>query len=57
MIVKIVFHTNSVPVVYKGVRDVYTKGALLCLSFDENILKFPLCNIFYIDSDYEGEQT
>lgn len=57
MIVKIVFQTNSVPVVYTGVCDVYTKGCLLCLSFDENILKFPLCNIFYVDSDYEGERT
>ena len=57
MIVKIVFQTNSVPVVYTGVRDVYTKGGLLCLSFDENILKFPLCNIFYVDSDYLGEES
>lgn len=58
MIVKIIFHSNSVPVVYTGVHDVYTKDGLLCLSFDENILKFPLCNIFYIDSDYTGgEQT
>lgn len=57
MIVKIVFQTNSVPVVYTGVRDVYTKGGLLCLSFDENTLKFPLCNIFYVDSDYSGEES
>ena len=53
MTVEIVFHTNSVPAVYEGVRDVYTKGGLLCLMLDDTILKFPLCNIFCVESDYK----
>lgn len=57
MTVKIIFQTNSVPVIYTGVRDVYTKGGLLCLSFDGSILKFPLCNVFSVESDYKEEET
>lgn len=55
MIVKIQFISASVPAVYENVKDVYTKDALLCLSFENTtrILKFPLCNVFCIDSDYQ----
>lgn len=48
------FITASVPTIYDNVKDVYTKGALLCLSFTDSplILKFPLCNIFSVSSTY-----
>ncbi len=55
MIVYIQFISNSVPVVYENVKDVYTKDALLCLSFtnSKTVIKFPLCNVFSIESTYE----
>lgn len=53
MTVRIMFHTSSIEVVYEDVIDVYTKDALLCLSFENEIIKFPLCNIFSIRSNYK----
>ena len=53
MTVKIMFHTSSVEVLYENVIDVYTKDALLCLSFVDEIIKFPLCNVFSIRSNYK----
>ena len=55
MKVSIQFISNSVPFVYENVRDVYTKDALLCLCFtnSKRIIKFPLCNVFSVESDYE----
>ena len=56
MTVKIMFHTSSIEQVFDNVKDVYTKDALLCISFKnkKTIIKFPLCNIFSIISDYEN---
>lgn len=55
MIVYIMFHTSSVESCFKNVKDIYTKDALLCLSFENSkeIIKFPLCNVFSIRSTYE----
>lgn len=55
MIVLISFMTASVPTRYENVKDVYTKDGLLCLSFNDStrVLKFPLCNVFCVDSDYQ----
>lgn len=55
MDVSIMFHTASCAAVYHNVADVYTKDALLCLSFVNSklIMKFPLCNVFSITSTYE----
>lgn len=53
MKVYIMFHTSSIEVIYEGVNDVYTKDGLLCLSFDNEIIKFPLCNVFSIRSNYK----
>lgn len=57
MIVKLQFVSASVPTTYKNVKDVYTKGALLCLSFTDSdkILKFPLINVFSVESNYKAE--
>lgn len=57
MIVKVQFISASVPTTYKNVKDVYTKGALLCLSFTDSdkILKFPLINVFSVESNYKAE--
>lgn len=54
MIVKIQFISSSLPKTVVNVSDVYTKDGLLCLSFNDSkrILKYPLVNIFSIDSDY-----
>lgn len=56
MTVRIMFHTASVEAIYEGVKDVYTKDALLCLSFEDEIIKFPLCNVFSIRSNYKKEK-
>lgn len=58
MKVLIQFMTASVPTTFENVKDVYTKDTLLCLSFidTKRILKFPLCNIFSIESDYVKEE-
>ena len=52
--VDIIFTSNSVAHTFYHVKDVYTKDGLLCLSFTVTpiIAKFPLCNIFCINSDY-----
>lgn len=57
MRVKVQFISASVPTEFDHVKDVYTKDGLLCLSFigSNRIIKFPLVNIFAIDSDYEKE--
>lgn len=51
----IMFHTASTEAEYKNVKDIYTKDSLLCLSFtnSEDIIKFPLCNVFSIRSNYK----
>lgn len=58
MRVKVQFISASVPTEFDNVKDVYTKDGLLCLSFigSNRIIKFPLVNIFAIDSDYEYEK-
>lgn len=58
MTVHISFQTSSVEATYRNVRDVYTKDSLLCVSFTDkkDILKFPLCNIWGIRSNYEQEE-
>ena len=53
MTVRIMFHTSSMEATYTNVKDVYTKDALLCLSFENEIIKFPLCNVFSIRSNYK----
>lgn len=55
MTVFIMFHTASCEAIFEKVKDVYTKDALLCLSFEDKkeIIKFPLCNVFSVRSDYE----
>jgi hypothetical protein len=56
MNVKITFISSSIPTVFEHAKDVYTKDSLLCLSFtnSKNIIKFPLCNVFSIESTYEN---
>lgn len=55
MTIFISFMSASVPTKYENVSDVYTKDALLCVSFhsSDTIIKFPLCNIFSVWSDYK----
>ena len=55
MKVYIMFHSSSVEHCYEHVKDVYTKDAMLCLSFTDSkyIYKFPLCNVFSVRSNYE----
>ena len=57
MKVGIVFQTNSIINFYEDVDDVYTKGGLLCLrcSNKNEVVKFPLCNIFSIQHEYEPD--
>lgn len=55
MKVNMVFQSNSVPVEFIDVVDVYTKDGLLCLLFKDRIIKFPLVNVFSIESDYKKE--
>lgn len=52
MTVFITFQTAAMETQYNNVKDVYTKDGLLCLSFEQEILKFPLCNIFCIRHGY-----
>lgn len=56
MTVYIIFKSSSVAAEYKNVKDVYTKDGLLCLSFKDEIIKFPLCNIFSIRSNYKFDE-
>ena len=55
MKVKIQFISASVPTEFDGVKDVYTKDGLVCVSFisSKRIIKFPLVNVFSIESEYE----
>jgi hypothetical protein len=53
MTIYIRFHSASMEAAYHNVKDVYTKDSLLCLSFADEIIKFPLCNIFSIRSNYK----
>ncbi len=57
MKVLVQFMTSSLPVTFENVKDVYTKDALLCLSFidSKRIIKYPLCNVFSIESDYQSD--
>lgn len=57
MEVIIQFMSSSMPTTYSGVKDVYTKDGLLCLSFKHKIIKFPLCNVFSIESNYENKKS
>lgn len=58
MKVKIQFISASVPTEFDGVKDVYTKDGLVCVSFisSKRIIKFPLVNVFSIESEYEGRR-
>lgn len=59
MNVAIIFQTNSTPAFYKNIDDVYTKGGLLCLRCNKRneVIKFPLCNIFSIQHEYNLDDT
>lgn len=59
MNVAIIFQTNSAPIFYKDINDVYTKNGLLCLRRDKRneVIKFPLCNIFSIQHEYNLDDT
>lgn len=59
MNVAIIFQSNSTPVFYKDINDVYTKNGLLCLRCDKRneVIKFPLCNIFSIQHEYNLDDT
>lgn len=52
--IKIWFMETSQPIVIQNAKNAYTKGRLYCVYQDDGVVvKYPLCNIFKIEENYE----
>ncbi len=55
MEVEIIFHSSSTPKRIKNVKQLYTKGQMVCMQLDDEwIVRYPLLNVFSVASKHEN---
>ncbi len=53
MKIKVHLLSQSKPIEYEDVKNAYTKSGLYCVYLKNNqVHKYPLCNVFRIEEDY-----
>jgi len=52
MDIKIHLLEQSQPITMTGVTNAYTKGGMYCVLHDNEVVKFPMCNIFRVKESY-----
>ena len=48
MYVEVIFMSSSTPKKFENADAVYTKDGLLCIQVGDDIMKYPLCNVFSV---------
>jgi hypothetical protein len=40
--------SQSQPITYSGVKNAYTKDGMYCVLIGDEVVKYPMCNIFRV---------
>jgi hypothetical protein len=52
MIIEVHLQEQSQPIKFESVTNAYTKGGMYCILKDNEVQKFPMCNIFRVKESY-----
>jgi hypothetical protein len=53
MIIEVHLQEQSQPIRFESVTNAYTKGGMYCILKDNEVQKFPMCNIFRVKESYK----